>query len=87
MGLSCYLPSRDKFDSKFESENKDTPLLMCHGDVDAVVRHEWGVKSFEVLKKHMTKTQFKTYKGMGHSANYEELEDMTKFIKSVYEKV
>jgi predicted esterase len=33
------------------SENsKDTPLLMCHGTADNVVRYEWGQKSFNLLK-------------------------------------
>jgi predicted esterase len=31
-------------------QSKESPLLMCHGTADTVVRFEWGKKSFDLLK-------------------------------------
>lgn len=48
-----------------EEENKDTPVLMCHGDCDQVVNYHFGKRSFEELKKTGLNVDFKTYQFMG----------------------
>lgn len=90
--------------SAISEKSKDTPLLMCHGNADNVVRYEWGLKSFELLQsgtctfrglRHqihilalarpagLTKTKWKMYPGMGHSACVEELSDIQEFLAEV----
>lgn len=52
VGLSSWLPLDSKF-SEFLQEsdlNKKTPILMCHGTVDAVVPTELGKLTSELLK-------------------------------------
>lgn len=59
---------------------------MCHGKADAVVQYSWGQKSFEELQKHLTKTTFKAYDNMGHSASMEELQDIADFVENIVNK-
>lgn len=48
-------------------------------------RYGWGEMSYKVLKEklEMPNVEFHTYKGMGHSANNEELADLAKWLKTV----
>jgi predicted esterase len=67
VGLSSYLLLGNKIKELAEEAkdvNKDTPFFMGHGDADPLVKHEWGVKTAEVLKTELghTKVEFKTYK-------------------------
>lgn len=61
--------------------NKQTPILMCHGDADPVVLHTYGKESAEYLKKLGYNVTFNTYPGLVHSASPEEVADIAKFIK------
>jgi len=83
-GLSCYLVMGDKIKelAKEASEaNKDTPFFMGHGDADELVKHSWGEQTAEVLRKELGhKVEFKTYRGLPHSAVPEEIDDLEKFI-------
>ncbi|EMC94540.1 hypothetical protein BAUCODRAFT_35765 [Baudoinia panamericana UAMH 10762] len=81
-GLSCYLLLKDKVQSLVpkESPNKDTPIFMGHGDADPVVRHEWGQLTANMLKQWGWNVDFKTYKGLPHSAAPREIEDLEKYL-------
>lgn len=61
--------------------NKKTPLLMCHGDKDPVVKPEYGRNSAEKLTSMKYDVTFKTYPGLTHSANEEEMRDIAQFIQ------
>ncbi|GAX75460.1 hypothetical protein CEUSTIGMA_g2903.t1 [Chlamydomonas eustigma] len=80
VGLSTYLPLRDQSPVVSEA-NLHTPVLMCHGDSDMVVRHEYGRQSFDQLQKLGVPADFKTYGGMGHSACPAELREFVEFLK------
>ncbi|KAK5065302.1 hypothetical protein LTR84_001140 [Exophiala bonariae] len=84
-GLSCYLVLGDKikdFVKEASEANKDTPFFMAHGDVDQVVKFAWGQQTSEVLQKELGhKVDFKVYRGLGHSADMKEIDDLEKFIK------
>lgn len=62
-GLSCYLLLQNKIREMVpeENPNKDTPIFMAHGDVDPVVRYEWGQRTASKLKEWGWKVDFKTY--------------------------
>ncbi|KAI1500016.1 Phospholipase/carboxylesterase [Biscogniauxia marginata] len=84
VGLSSYLPLDAKFpDFVKESDlNHETPILMCHGDVDPVVPTDFGKESYEILKKQGFNATMKMYPGMGHSACLEELDEVEAFLRS-----
>lgn len=48
--------------------NKATPLLQCHGDCDPIVPYKWGQATATLLKGFMSRTEFKTYRGVMHSS-------------------
>ena len=79
VALSGYLPLAG--DGPVSPANAATPVLMCHGDADAVVAYKFGVDSAEALKRAgMGSVEFKTYRGMGHSACNDELSDLADFL-------
>jgi len=81
-GLSCYLLLKDKMRSLVptESPNKQTPIFMGHGDADPVVRYDWGKLTAEKLKGWGWNVDFKTYKGLPHSAAPKEIEDLEAYL-------
>ncbi|CAD0015510.1 unnamed protein product, partial [Aureobasidium pullulans] len=82
-GLSCYLLLRGKLREMIPSENpnKQTPIFMGHGDADPVVRYEWGQATSKVLQEWGWNVDFKTYKGLPHSAAPQEINDLERYIK------
>ena len=63
-GLSCYLPLSNKINDFIPQDfpNKQTPLFMGHGDVDGVVKFEFGEKSAEHLKEMGMPVEFHKYR-------------------------
>ena len=64
VAMSSYLLLSLKFkDIVARSDlNKQTPILMLHGDVDQVVNTQLGKKSYDMLKDLGYKVDWKTYK-------------------------
>lgn len=81
IGLSCYLLLHEQ-PPLVSEENRQTPVLMCHGDSDQVVAYEFGQRSFEQLKGAGCNVEFNTYRFMGHEACQEELLAMRDFLKA-----
>jgi hypothetical protein len=54
---------------------------MGHGDADPVVRYEWGQGTAKVLQEWGWNVDFKTYKGLPHSAAPQEINDLERYIK------
>lgn len=65
-----------------ESPNKDTPIFMGHGDADPLVRHELGLQTANTLKEMGWTVNFNTYKGLEHSADPKEMNDLEEFIEA-----
>ena len=77
--LSGYLPKGNTFVLTPGFEN--VPLLHCHGIADAVVGYAWGQKSIEhVRSSGLVAADFKSYPGLGHGANAEEVADVLSFL-------
>lgn len=51
--------------------NKDTEVILCHGDCDPLVPYKWGQMTASLLKQFSSKIDFRTYRGLGHSSNDE----------------
>eukprot|EP00026_Physarum_polycephalum_P012116 Phypoly_transcript_12390.p1 GENE.Phypoly_transcript_12390~~Phypoly_transcript_12390.p1 ORF type:complete len:214 (+),score=27.51 Phypoly_transcript_12390:95-736(+) len=49
--LSTYLPLSKTFPEAIAAENVNTPILMCHGEKDDIVKFEWGKMSYELLQR------------------------------------
>jgi len=63
---------------------KDTPVLMCHGKADPVVPFASGQKSADALRKSScTSVEFKSYPGLLHSVQADEMNDVRNFFKAV----
>ncbi|MCJ1304669.1 hypothetical protein MMC08_007482 [Hypocenomyce scalaris] len=82
-GLSSYLLMHGKIKGLIPAENpnKDTPIFMGHGDKDQLVKYEWGQKTAQILKDWGWKVDFKTYPGLVHSADPEEIDDLEAYLK------
>lgn len=81
-GLSCYLLLHDKLKNFLPdpSPNKETPIFMGHGDSDALVLPRWGELSAETLKNDGFDVTLKTYRGLEHSADPDEIDDVEKYL-------
>lgn len=82
IGLSSYLALSRKFKDIVPKENlnKETPVFMAHGDADPVVLCAIGQLSYEMLKELGYAVEMKTYRGMGHAACPEELDEVEAFL-------
>ena len=82
--LSSYLLLQGKIRDLVpaESPNKDTPIFMGHGDVDPVVRYPWGQATAQQLREWGWEVDFKTYKGLPHSAAPQEITDLEKYLSA-----
>jgi lysophospholipase-2 len=81
--MSAYLPAASKFQITAGSE--DTPVLHMHGTADPLVTLATAEKSKEMVTrgKGATNYEFKTYPGLQHSVNMQELNDLKTFLKKV----
>lgn len=81
-GLSCYLLLKDKIRDMVpaDSPNKATPIFMGHGTADPVVKYQYGQATANQLKEWGWNVDFRTYKGLPHSAAPEELEDLERYL-------
>ena len=82
--MSGYLPRASSF--KLAVGSQSTPILHCHGKDDPIVT----VDAVEMSKNRVLEVtkdtvvyESKLYNGLDHSVSMEELEDVTRFLKSV----
>jgi len=81
-GLSCYLLLSKKLQELLPADNpnKDTPIFMGHGDIDPVVAYKFGQRSAEELTRSGWNVDFRTYKGLVHSADPQEIDDLEAYL-------
>lgn len=80
--MSGYLPHESGFNIAPGLE--DTPIFHGHGQLDPLVRLEAATESQTVVQtKGATKYQLKTYSGLAHSVNPQELQDVLSFFKEI----
>ncbi|BFZ58556.1 hypothetical protein PYCC9005_005619 [Savitreella phatthalungensis] len=83
VGLSGYLPLRQKAFGLRADANKNTPIWMGHGTADPVVNFEYGKQSADLLKENGHSVDFNAYRGLGHSADPKEIGELMSFIEKV----
>lgn len=64
--------------------NTNTPMLQCHGTEDPVIFYKWGQILAESLKEMNPKHEFKSYEGLMHAVNDQELQDVKNFINKIF---
>lgn len=79
VALSCWLPLPQSFPGVVKCP-KDVEVLQCHGDRDPTVPYSWGVASGDKLKTFLTRHQFKTFEGLGHSSSRGEMDLVKEFL-------
>ncbi|KAK9502729.1 hypothetical protein O3M35_011441 [Rhynocoris fuscipes] len=82
LALSCWLPLHKQFPGLARG-NKNTPILQCHGDCDPLVPYKWGQMTASLIKQFATNTEFKTFKGLGHSSSDEEMIYLKGFVEKI----
>lgn len=82
IALSSYLPTLTQLDTEASSTNKNTPIFMGHGILDAVVDIESGKAVFDTLNAQGYHIQWHDYV-MEHSVCIEEIEHIATFINSI----
>lgn len=60
-----------------------TPVLLLHGEADPVVRFEFALQTEAALKSHKFDVRLESYPELEHSANLEEIEDVSTFLRTV----
>ncbi|KAL8686837.1 MAG: hypothetical protein Q9218_006827 [Villophora microphyllina] len=84
-GLSSYLllgPSLPQLlTPKVKAVNTPTPIFMGHGDSDPLVRLEWGQETAKVVRELGWTVDFRVYKGLQHSADPKEMDDLEKWLE------
>lgn len=61
--------------------NKHIPILMCHGEQDAVVAFRFGRATAKYLTKKGYRILFKSYPELEHAAEPKEIQDISEFIQ------
>jgi len=61
LALSTYLPLRDRLAAEASSANRNTPILMCHGNQDPVVPLALGERSRDLLLRLGYSIQWNEY--------------------------
>ncbi|KAF2839949.1 Phospholipase/carboxylesterase [Patellaria atrata CBS 101060] len=81
-GLSSYLLLQGKMREMVpeDNPNKETPIFMGHGDQDEVVQYRWGKLTADTLKDWGWNVDFKTYPGLPHSADPDEIDDLENYL-------
>ena len=83
-GLSCYLLLQGKLKDMVPADapNQKTPIFMGHGDADPLVKVQWGQSTAEKLRSWGYDVEFKTYRGLPHSAAPQEIDDLENWLKA-----
>eukprot|EP00762_Andalucia_godoyi_P004373 ANDGO_08151.mRNA.1 Acyl-protein thioesterase 1 len=82
IALSSYLPRIAQTERK--TDGAFLKVFMGHGDADSVVQYRWGLQSKEALQRMQNvQVDFRTYRGMDHSACQEEIDDIRKFLDNI----
>lgn len=52
INITCLIIIKiDSFQKAISSANQNTPILMCHGERDEIVKFEWGKMSYDLIKR------------------------------------
>ncbi|MCU7554765.1 alpha/beta hydrolase [Alteromonas sp. ASW11-19] len=79
LALSTYMCEPDRLASEASDVNRDTPIMMAHGEQDEVVPMVLGKMAYEALKSSDFTVSWHSYT-MQHNVCLQELKDISHFI-------
>jgi lysophospholipase-2 len=80
--MSGYLPAKSQF--QITNGLEDVPIMHYHGQSDPMVQVAMAKRSQEVAKESgAVDYKLKTYPGLVHSVNMEEIEDVKTFLEKI----
>ena len=81
IALSGYLVGRPPV----TEAGRNMRILMCHGESDNVVPYSRALLSLEIIRNELKArgVDFRSYKGLRHSLNPEEWQDIVNFLREV----
>lgn len=82
LALSCYIPLADCLSADRHLANQATPILITHGDYDAVIPLRYGQLSVERLQSLGYQPEWHHY-GMGHEVCWDEIRDIAAWLARV----
>ncbi|HEX2494068.1 MAG TPA: alpha/beta fold hydrolase [Steroidobacter sp.] len=82
LALSTYLPLRHALCTEASTENRDAPILMCHGLRDGIVPAALGQASRDFLGSQGYAVEWHSYP-MEHQVCLEELADISAWLKGL----
>jgi phospholipase/carboxylesterase len=82
LALSTFLAGGESLGSAKAKANAQIPILMCHGQQDAVLPLAMGTSAFETLKGAGYEVQWREYP-MGHEVCLEEIQEISHWLQSV----
>jgi phospholipase/carboxylesterase len=82
LALSTFLAPGQQQDQRAARANAATPILMCHGQGDAVLPMSLGKESFETLKRAGYTIEWHEYP-MGHEVCLEEIQLISTWLQKV----
>lgn len=91
-GLSCYQLLPTKFDELAAETGTQVAIqqkpavFMGHGTADPLVKCDWGQKTAEGLKERGFDVEWHTYKGLQHSADPAEIDDLERWVSKRLEE-
>ena len=80
LALSTYLPLADTLAAEADAANREVPLFMAHGRDDAVIPHEFGQRSGQLLLDMGFRTEWHDYP-IGHTLSLAEIEDIDAWLR------
>jgi len=84
IALSGYLPLAASFEAEAHTANAHTPIFLAHGTGDNVVPLRLGESTRAALERNRYVVTWRTYP-MPHSVCAQEIGDIGKFLRAVYE--
>ena len=82
LALSTFLAQSEKLSSGKRETNATVPILLCHGQQEAVLPIQLGKSAFEALAGAGYPVEWKEYP-MGHEVCLEEIRDVSAWPQSV----
>ncbi len=83
MALSTYMCEPQNLAAEAVDTNRDTPIMMAHGEQDEVVPMFLGNAAYKVLKENGFNATWTTYT-MQHNVCMKELNDISEFIQRTF---
>ena len=82
LALSTFLAEGEKLASDKSPANEKIPILMCHGQQDAVLPLSLGQSSLAQLERSGYAVEWREYP-MGHEVCLEEIREISRWLQAV----